>query len=495
MVSALLPRSGVRWLLLGCVVWVGVATGCASSRDGVEAPVQTTDSFSASGETAAPDRWWTAFDDAGLNAAVDTALANNFDLRAAWERLRAAQAVVDRASASLLPRLEATAGASATERSDANAERTGDGSGGGSGGGEPGARAPADTDLRLGAVATYEVDLWGRLRSRVDAERFRADASRAAYETARLTLAAEITRTWYQRAEARSQVALAREQVETNAQVLDLLEERFRTGQIRRVDVLRQRQLLESTREALAFAESREAVIEHQLAVLLGRSPLADSPLAPSASADAVPEPPPLPDAGVPAALVERRPDVRAAFFDVRAADADLAAALNDRYPRLTLTASASTASESTRDLFENWVASVAGDLLAPLFYGGELRAEADRAEAVRQEAVYRYGQTVLQAFQDVEDALVLERKQREQVASLREQTDLAQQAYDQLRVAYLNGAASYIDVLTALRDVQQLRRDVLTAERTLVEDRIALYRALAGPVDAPTADDPDADG
>lgn len=458
-----------RLTALGAGVFLLVAAGCASPRTTAPSPVDAPETFSSSGDAAVADRWWIAFDDAGLDTAIDSALANNFDLRAAWQRLRAAQAVADRESAGLIPRVDATAGASATERSETNASDD---------------DTPSQ-ELRLGAAATYEVDLWGRIRSRVDAERFRAQASRASYETARLTLSAEIARTWYQLAEARSQVDLAQQQVDTNEQVLNLLRERFGAGQVRSVDVLRQRQLLESTREERAFAESREQVIEHQLAVLLGRSPrdtVASTP-------ETLPSLPPLPDTGVPAALVERRPDVRSAFFAVRAADADLAAAINDQYPRLTISASASTASANASDLFDDWVASIAGELLAPLFYGGELRAEVDRAEAIQKESVYQYGQTVLEAFREVEDALILEQKQREQVRSLRTQTELAQQAYEQLRVEYLNGAASYIDVLTALRDVQQLRRDLLTAERTLVEDRIALYRALSGRVASDIAD------
>jgi outer membrane protein TolC len=107
-----------------------------------------------------------------------------------------------------------------------------------------------------------------------------------------------------------------------------------------------------------------------------------------------------------------------------------------------------------------------------------------NRTEAVRTQRLYEYGQAVLTAFQDVEDALIREQKQREQIQNLERQVALGRQAYEQLRLQYFNGAVGYLDVLTALDELQQLRRDLLTARRVLVEDRIALYRALAGGFD-----------
>jgi outer membrane protein TolC len=145
------------------------------------------------------------------------------------------------------------------------------------------------------------------------------------------------------------------------------------------------------------------------------------------------------------------------------------------------LSASASTAAESAQDLFQTWAYSFAGNLLAPIFRGGELRAEVDRSAAVKQQRLYEYGQTILTAFQEVEDALIQEQKQQEQIQRIRRQIELAQQAYEQLRLQYLNGSGDYLDVLTALDEVQQLQRDLLSARLTRVQDRIGLYRALAG--------------
>lgn len=243
----------------------------------------------------------------------------------------------------------------------------------------------------------------GRIRSSIDAEEFRAEATFTDFQTAALTLSAEISRIWYQLADAQNQVELIDEQLETNRIVLELIENRLPTGQVEGVDLIRQEQLIEATREQKINAESRAQVLRNQLAVLQGNTPQqgADS------SPQTLPELSPIPETGVPTDLVQRRPDVKQAFFSLQAADRDLASAISNQYPRLTISANATTSAERAAGLFENWILSFAGNLLAPIFYGGELRAEIDRSEAIKQQRIYEYGQAVLTAFREVEDALV----------------------------------------------------------------------------------------
>lgn len=419
-------------------------------------PVESPEAFSGSGDHEMPDNWWTAFGDGELNAVVETALANNFNIRSAWQRLVAARAVVDRESASMLPSVQASAegGVSRVQTEFEESQR-----------------------FRLGLSTVYEVDLWGRIGSRVDAERYRAEATFADYQTAAITLSSEITRTWFQILEAREQLDLLLTQIETNEKILEILLSRFGNGQIRRVDILRQRQLLEASRQQHILAESRTAVLNHRLAILLGQPPMDTM----TWTKKELPDLPPLPTTGVPLELIRRRPDVQSAYHLLQAADRDLASAMSSRYPRLTLSAEVSSASTSVGNLFEDWAASLAGNLVAPLFYGGELSAEVDRAEAVKQQLLYEYGQTVLTAFREVEDALIREQKQAEGIVSLETQLGYARQTYEQLRIEYFNGISDYLDVLTTLDQEQQLQRDVLTAKLNLLEYRIDLYRALAG--------------
>lgn len=440
-----------------CLILLSVLVtswGCSTGRRAASPPVEPPDDFSVSGTQELRDRWWTAFGSDKLNSCVSRALKSNFDLRTAWSRLRQARAVVDREASFLYPHLDAFAEGEIDRTLTRDAEQ-----------------------LRLGLAADYEVDLWGRIQSTVQAERYRARATLADYRTAALSLSAEVVRTWYQLTEAHAQVDLINSQIEANEKVLSLIRTRFGSGQTRRADILRQKQLLESTREQKLAAQSRIRVLEHQLAVLLGRPPRAELEY----PRMELPELPPVPETGVPADLLRRRPDVVSAFNELKAADRDLAAAISNQYPRLTLTASLAGTENNARDLFDEWARSFAGDLTAPLLDAGQRQAEVERTRAVKVQRLYEYGQTMLNAFREVEDALIQEKKQAQRIRSLEQQVRLAAQTYERLRHEYFNGQGDYIDVLTALTDEQQLRRDLLSARLALLEFRIALYRALAG--------------
>lgn len=449
-----------------CAATMAVSS-CAAPEPRDPLPLQSTQAFSQSGEQPLPDQWWTAFDDHHLSDRIDRALSDNFSLVAAWQRLQQAQAVVDRAQAGLSPVLDGTASAERLEGSN----------------GEDG------TQFAIGLEVGYEVDLWGRIDSTVEAERLRASATEAEYRTAAITLSAEVAQTWYQLTVARLELDLIESQLETNRTVLEVLEKRFAVGQSGSADVLRQRQLVEATQEQVAVAQSQIKVLEHQLAALEGRPPQEAVDL-PSPNLPEVPE---TPQTGMPAELLRRRPDVLSAFLQLRAADEDLAVAVADQYPRIDLAASLTTSAENPSGLFNDWLTSLAGGLTAPLIDGGQRRAEVDRTDAARRERLADYGQTVLDAFREVEDALTQEAEQVERIRSLEQQLDLADSTYRQLRSQYLNGAADFIDVLTALREQQQIERDLLAARLDRVTSRIALYRALAGgfqtPREAPAND------
>ena len=137
--------------------------------------------------------------------------------------------------------------------------------------------------------------------------------------------------------------------------------------------------------------------------------------------------------------------------------------------------------SSDAGDLFDNWLATLAGNLVTPLIDGGQRQAEVRRSRSVREQRLQEYGQTVLTAIQEVEDALIREQQQTRRLEQLEQQIRLSDATYRQLRTQYLNGTVSYIEVLNALQDRQDLRRTRLTAQQQLLGYRVALYRALAG--------------
>lgn len=441
--------------------------GCASTEPAPPALPDIPAAFSATGKAASPAQWWLAFEDEALNESVALALRNNPSIAAAAQRLRAARAVLRQSSANRWPNLNATAHARTEDDPD----------------------EPDTTEtLTLGLEADFEIDLWGRLADRNRAQALRTEATVADWHTAALSLSAEVVRTELRLREATARRNLLHRQLGTNRQVLQLLQTRFANGRIRAADVLRQEQLMESTRDRLLSARARSATLRTLLLTLQGQVPTtskqaypADSPDSPT-PARALPSLPPLPDTGIPANLLQNRPDLRAAWFQVQAADRETAAAIANRFPRITLNASLTTTEENgSTEIFDDWLQSFAAGLLLPLIDAGDRRAEVERRRALREEALQNYRAAALNAFREVEDALVREQTQANRRQSLRRQLELAQQAYQQLRLQYRNGTTDYIEVLTALTDTQQLQRDLLVARRQLLEFRVALYRALAG--------------
>lgn len=455
MLSQYLPRRAWHRICLLGLCLLAACGPMLDSRQGIEPPQGT---FSATGTEALPDRWWQSFDDPALDRLVEQALTGNLTLQRTWDRLDQARAIARKAGAEAWPQVNADAGFTRARS-------------------ETGDRKEIDNIYNLGLAVSYEVDLWGRIGSSREAARLDAIASAENLQTAALTLTAQVATTWFQLLEQNEQVELLEQQLATNLKTLELISVQFRTGQVGIADLLQQRQVVESRRGELSLAQARRQVLKHQLAVLLGLPP----DRAPALAVDRLGELPPLPVTGLQSDLLERRPDIQAAWLTLQAADQRVATAVADRFPRLSLTGRASTVDEDISGLFDDWLASLAANLVAPVIDGGRRRAEVDRTRAVAAEALHAYGQTVLEALAEVEDALVREQKQREYLDSLNRQLELAVQATGRIRDRYINGAEDYQRVLISILSEQQLQRSTLTARTELFANRVKLCRALAG--------------
>jgi NodT family efflux transporter outer membrane factor (OMF) lipoprotein len=438
---------------------VALMTSCAVQPTEVVSPVQLPSAFSQPGAAPAPDNWWIALEDDRLAELIERALDGNFTLRSAWDRLDQARAIARQREAALVPSLDGTGSAS---RTVTDTDQTG--------------RSYTDA-FSLGLSASYEVDLWGRVRATRDAAETDALATEENLRAAAISLSAQVATAWYQLVEQRGQLALVDEQIGTLEDYLELVVLQFRRGQASGTDVLQQRQLAEAKRSEKILTEAQVEVLQNQIAVLLGAAPgsvdLADTA--------ALPDLPPLPDTGLPAEWVRNRPDIRSAYLQVQAADLRVAAAIADRFPRISLSGRADTSATEPSDLFSDWLATLAGNLAAPLFDGGSRKAEVDRTEAARSQALNVYTQTMLTGLAEVEDALALERQQKLYLSSVSAQLTLSKQSLDDIKQQYSKGALDYLRFLTAQLSHQNLQRNYLSARRELVLDRIDLYRALGG--------------
>ncbi|WP_037325449.1 efflux transporter outer membrane subunit [Salinimicrobium terrae] len=431
-------------------------SSCTPKIAPLEAPVPQPEEFTSQGPVALSDEWWASFDDPILDSLVQVGLEENLVLAGNWQQYKAARAIVRRERSFLFPEVDAFAGVARNQ---------------------PQGNFSEDLQFQTGLAASYELDVWGRIRAGIQAEKYTAEAILRDYQAAAMTVSAEISNTWYELLTAHKQLELIEQQIETNEAIVKLIRARFAGGQIRAVDILRQEQLLESTRDLKIFYETNLELLENRLAVLLGRPPQNVEDF----RTGIIPNLPPLPQTGLPLELIRRRPDLQQAYNLVLAADREMAFAIRSKFPIISLEATGRFNSAEMGNLFENWTYSLAGNLIAPIIYGGRLSAEVDRTEAVKNQRLFEYGQAVLIAFEEVENALFQEMKQIERLEVLERRLDLSSKTAKQLRIEFLNGLSPYLDVLLALDEQQQLEREMLEARQELLEIRIGLYRALAG--------------
>jgi len=469
-------------------------------------------------ETERPYHWWEAFESNELNELVKSAFSDNLTLKQVWARLEQARAFELQAQANLYPQLSMESGASYDRRvrsvengtslkaqlgqsvvngitrgitqglSNALGGRGEDGSQGigihpGSGGqtidgGSSAGRLTTETrQFGLSLAASYEVDIWGRIRSQAQAAGFDFEASREELESAAMTLAAELVNRWLRILEQQAQKNLLEEQLKTNKVYLELVELRFRKALVSALDVYQQRQAVSEVEKQIPLVESQEQVLRHELAVLLGKLPGAALTL----GSYNLEEVPPLPSAGIPAELLINRPDIRSALARLKAADYRVAVARADQLPAIRLSGGIGYSADEFSNLFDDWFVNLAANLTAPLFDGFRRKAEVDRTKAVVEERLAAYRLTVLTAIKEVEDALVQERKQREHIKALAQQLEDASNTLSEASARYQKGLSDYLPVLISLQRTQLLTRNSITAHRDLLIFRVNLYRALGG--------------
>lgn len=407
-------------------------------------------------------KWWKTFGDGQLDMLVEEALAANYSLRQNWARLKQARALAVRSGAGLYPDLSLD-GSASTGRS-----RTDDGQT---------ATEGSVESYALGLASTYELDLWGRIRSEKEAAALAANASREDLNAAAMTLTANVATRWIGIHSQRMQKQLLERQLKANQTLVELVELRFRKSLASALDVFQQRQLVAQSRSQIPLVERSERQLLNELAVLLGRS----SHAALQIESRPLTVPADVPETGIPAQLLAARPDIQAAMRRLEAADWDVAAAKADRLPSIRLSANATYQADEVNLLFDNWLINLAGNITAPLIDGRRRKAEVDRRQAVVEENLAAYRQTILTAMREVEDALVGEEKLQAHLKGLNEQLSAAQNALNEARSRYRNGLSDYLPVLTQLLTVQNLERTIIQRKADLLVARVDLHRALGG--------------
>ena len=406
--------------------------------------------------------WWELFQDAELNRLAAQVQLSNQNIAAAAAAYAQAQAVVRQERAGLFPSVGLSGGATRT-------------------GGEGAARAGLSTSASLGV--DWAPDLWGRLQGGVDAAQASAQASEADLASARLSAVGALASAYFQLREADAEAELLQATVEGYERSLQIARNRYSAGVVAQTDVLQAQTQLANARADLATVRQNRARFEHAVAVLTGRAP-ADFALPPAPWSAAVPEVP----AVVPSTLLQRRPDIAAAERAVAAAHAQIGIQRAGYFPNLGLRGSLGSGGSSVADLFKasTLVWSLGLSVAQTVFDAGATAARVDAAQAARDARVAAYRQTVLTAFQSVEDQLTVLRTLQAQEPLRREAVAAAERTAQQLLNRYREGQVSYTEVVTAQVAALSAQRALLQLQVNRQLAAVALVQALGGGWHAP---------
>jgi multidrug efflux system outer membrane protein len=415
-------------------------------------------------DTLAHGRWWTLFADPVLDDLETRALAANQDLRAAAARVEQAAAAAGLARSAYWPQVSLDPSVT-REKTSSTTDNT--------------LPNTTTTTYRAPLVASWELDLFGRVRRLNESARADAAASAATFEAVRLSLAAEVAAGYFSLRALDREVALLDDTVALRRRALDLAQARLRNGVAAELDVARAETELANTETEAAALAIRRAALQNALAVLVGEpAPAFTLP----AAGPQRPTSPAIP-AGLPAGLLERRPDVAAAERALAAANARIGVAKAAFFPAISLTGSAGYASGDIDRLFnaDSRVWSIGPSLYLPIFQGGRNRANLERSRAAYDEGVAVFRQRVLVAFREVQDALTATRllagqsaAQERALASARRASSLAQARYDA-------GFVAYLEVIDAQRTALATERASVQLEALRLNTSVALIKALGG--------------
>ena len=450
-----------------------LAAGCASAPPvkhpalDIELPEDWTTRDVTNGQLDVT--WWEDFGDGGLATAVDIALSQNYDLRAAAARLEQAAADARAADGDLQPTVQGTFNGSRRKQNFIGFPIPG---------GEDRVLSTVSTNYGISLDVSWEIDLWGRLRNTARAALADLQTSAADLRAAQLSIAGQTTKAWFAIAEAQQQVDLSQETVQSFRSSAEQVQGRFEAGIRPALDL---RLALLNLSNAEAQLQQRRQQFDgatRQLELLLGQ--YADGEFETPAG---LPEITPDVPAGLPADLVARRPDLVAAERELTAFLVRADVARTDLLPRLSLTGATGTATNGLRSLIDGdfGVWSLLGNIVAPLWQGGRLRAQVDRAEARGAEALASYANAALTAYAEVETALAAEDFLSERERHLGESRLQARAAERLADERYRAGLETYITVLDSQRSAVNAEAELIAARRIRLENRVDLYLALGG--------------
>jgi len=455
-----------------------LAVGCNYTKEeDVPPPVEVPSSYTEGAEvppTPEPKtepvrdaRWWRHMGDPTLTALIEEALRRNQSVKAGWARVRQARFIANQVRAARMPQVGLAGDYSIGKQIMSFGQVT--------------------AQQAIGSLpVSYEVDLFARRAREHQGAQLDAQAARLDQEALAIVISAEVAESWFDSVNARIEVAVVTEQLDTDLKFLELVELRYREGLNSAVDVHQQRQRVASQRALLAMADAQTDLTDQRLSILLGEAPGREFPI----DDKVLPDIGPTPVIEVPATLLEARPDIKAIQKRVEAEDRRLAAAIGARLPQITLdftpqytwlNSEISGAAQIPAGKVHGLTWGAGAHFSVPVFDGLRGWSAIKTQRAVADQLLEQYAETILTALLEVESSLVLERQERLRIQYLEDEFRLANITLEATRDRYRAGLSDFLPVLTALATRQISELQLVSARRQLVSYRVQLYRALGG--------------
>jgi len=465
------PRAAARTtsLLLACAA-LAIAGCAAVGPDYRRPPSALPAAFpgtSAAGESIVQPRWWTLYGDATLTGLVDEALSRNADVRLAAARVEETEAVLDQARAAMFPQIDLQGSSSRTRSTQVGAVPL------------PASAPVVQSSQRLVLSTSFELDFWGRLRRADEAARAQALGSRYGEGVVATSLAGATAQAYFALRSLEAQADSLAATVTAREGSLDLARRRAAGGVASDLDVAQAGGALADARVQLRELRRQRAIVEHQLAVLVGRP---GAGIAPGTGLAALPLPP-VPPAGLPSSLVDRRPDVRQAEQTLAAASALIGVAKAQEYPTFSLTAFLGGQAADLGNVISGAgrVGSLGASVFWPVFDAGRFEARTREAEARAEQAAAVYERTVQTAWREVADALDTLEAATQSEADVRARLDAAREALRITQIRYESGYSGYLEVLDAQRTLNGAELASIQNRQARLASSVELMKALGG--------------
>ena len=454
-----------RWivLLVAAVLGGGCTLGPDYARPEVDLPAGWREVSTPEAQSLADTPWWELFDDPALQELIRIALEENRDLAIAVERIEEARARYGFTRADLYPRVDANASASSRRTSENGLFGNG---------------IEAQV-YSLSADMSWEIDFFGRIRRASEADLALLYATEEARRAVVLSLVGAVAQAYVELRDLDQRLAIALRTLDSRVEYVELARVRFEGGLTSELDVRQAEAELHRTASIVYQFEALVAQKENELGVLLGRNP---GPIVRGLAVNELALPPEIP-AGLPSALLDRRPDLRLAEEQLVSSNARIGEAKALLYPSIALTGSFGFASTDLDDLItapsRSW--SIGANLLQPIFNAGQNRRRVEVTESQQRQALYAYEQSILVALREVEDALVGYRWSGERRSAEALRVEAERQRLELSEIRYRGGVSDYLEVLDAQRSLFDAELSATERMRDQLVFLVQLYKALGG--------------